>query len=68
MSCGSPMPRGEQIAKPAEWDIYLAGPFLGRLGAVRVWGGARVPSRLALVSVSRVCVAQLTELAVKSQA
>src|SRR5438132_1901725 len=27
MSCGSPMPRGEQIAKPAERGTRLAGPF-----------------------------------------
>jgi len=25
LSCGSPMPRGEPIAKPAEWVISLAG-------------------------------------------
>ncbi len=25
MSCGSPIPRGERIAKPAEWDSHLAG-------------------------------------------
>src|SRR5436190_2096741 len=25
MSCGSPMSRGEQIAKPAEWDAHAAG-------------------------------------------
>src|SRR5437867_605991 len=27
MSCGSPMPRGEQIAKPAERATRLAGSF-----------------------------------------
>src|SRR5437667_6208301 len=25
MSCGSPMPRGERIARPAEWDTHVAG-------------------------------------------
>src|SRR5438128_7992341 len=25
MSCGSPMPRGERIAKPAEWGTHTAG-------------------------------------------
>src|SRR5439155_4123629 len=30
MSCGSPMPRGERIAKPAEWDTRLAGLFSSR--------------------------------------
>src|SRR2546427_4004791 len=30
MSCGSPMPRGEQIAKPAERGTRLAGPFFCR--------------------------------------
>src|SRR2546425_12334826 len=40
LSCGSPMPRGERIAKPAEWETHLAGPFfLGLLGA----GPSRVP-------------------------
>src|SRR6266852_8680240 len=28
LSCGSPMPRGERIAKPAERDTHAAGPFL----------------------------------------
>src|SRR6267143_1866973 len=30
-SCGSPMPRGEQIAKPAERGTRLAGPFFPRV-------------------------------------
>src|SRR5438132_10219235 len=31
MSCGSPMPRGEQIARPAEWSTHAAGLFRWRL-------------------------------------
>src|SRR5438876_11785181 len=40
MSCGSPMPRAEQIAKPTERDTRLAGffvfPAIGRLGRRRL--------------------------------
>src|SRR5467141_1339384 len=38
MSCGSPMPRGEQIAKPAERGTRLAGPFFPR---VMGWNSSR---------------------------
>src|SRR2546425_3913115 len=39
MSCGSPMPRGEQIVKPAERGTRLAGPFF--LPRVRGWNSSR---------------------------
>src|SRR2546427_9396172 len=34
-SCGSPMPRGERIAKPAEWDTHAAGCLFGRRHGAR---------------------------------
>src|SRR2546426_566718 len=33
MSCGSPMPRGERIAKPAEWETPMRPVFALRAGA-----------------------------------
>src|SRR2546430_10757180 len=38
MSCGSPMPRGERIAKPAEWETPMRPVFALRAGsAVDDW-------------------------------
>ena|SRR5213080_3307184 len=40
MSCGSPIPRGEQIAKPAEWGIPAAKPTAVGNGAPSYASGA----------------------------
>ena len=50
MSCGSPMPRGEQMARPAEWSIHAAGRLLlarlgTKLGVPACWHTAEVSNR-----------------------
>ena len=54
MSCGSPMPRGERIAKPAEWGTHAAGLFLEAWRRSASLAGQAYRARWARLSVPRV--------------
>ena len=57
MSCGSRMPRGEQIAKPAERGTRLAGPFF--LPRVMGWNSSRWTHQAVVSPVTQLDSAEI---------